>query len=82
MAICWARCIGACGGGWSKEPLPSLGFFGEGPITIAGWGEPARKIPANRAGSKILCKSHNERQPADNEGKRFPARGIACVLFS
>jgi hypothetical protein len=71
MDGCWAHIIGGCGGGWSKEHLPSRGFYTDGPITMGGWGLPDRKVPMSSAGSHILCRNHNQRQPADEEGKRF-----------
>lgn len=63
MASCWARCLGNCGGGVSREHYISASIFDDEWITVEGFdwcrNKPVR-ISLASAASKMLCRRHNQ----------------------
>lgn len=71
---CWARALGGCAGGISREHTVSDSLFTGSSVTVMGgpWaaGIP-RVIGRNRLRRRILCRRHNSLlSPVDNEGGR------------
>lgn len=75
MAICWAKSLGDCGGGWSKEHIISQSLFDSDHVTISGvdWtGQNVKKIPISGASAKLLCRKHNSKlSPLDSSIKKI-----------
>ncbi len=42
--LCWARCLGDCGGGVSGEHPVSAGLFTSKAVTVSGWGRVERTV--------------------------------------
>lgn len=70
MIRCWARSIGGCGGGPSREHIISKGQLPGGAVTVSGfpWCPEPKTIGLQSLVAKHLCRHHNERlSPADSE---------------
>lgn len=71
--ICWAKCLGSCSGGLSREHIVSAAFFEGEVISVKGldWTQDEeREIGLGNAVSKILCRAHNNSlSPLDAEIK-------------
>lgn len=72
---CWARGIGPCEGGQSREHYISKGIIESAGVQVRGLpfcSDQFASISTANANAKILCEGHNSRlSPLDEEGKRF-----------
>ena len=62
MSHCWARSLGDCQGGISREHYISAVVLGEGPVTVSGlpWcQEQSKELPPAALVGNILCRHHN-----------------------
>jgi hypothetical protein len=72
---CWARVLGGCGGGLSREHYFSRTSYPDGAeVRLPGWSE-HRKVSAASLTARILCAKHN---PALSELDEF-ANAFRCV---
>jgi hypothetical protein len=74
MEFCWARCVGPCGGGPSREHVMSKSQFHSESIHVKGfsWCPDGKTIGINSLVAKNLCRHHNQQlSPADAEAKKL-----------
>jgi hypothetical protein len=79
---CWARSLGNCSGGPSREHIISKSQFDGDKITLKGlpWCKEPKTIGLASLVAKNLCQHHNrDLSPVDAEAKRFKD-GLSAIL--